>query len=37
MLAYDYPLMGVFWSMMWFFLWIIMADAAVPRDRRHFP
>ena len=22
MLAYDYPLMGVFWSMMWFFLWI---------------
>jgi type VI protein secretion system component VasK len=23
MLAYDYPLMGVFWSMLWFFLWII--------------
>ena len=23
MLAYDYPLMGIFWSMMWFFLWII--------------
>jgi len=23
MLAYDYPLMGVFLSMLWFFLWII--------------
>ena len=23
MLAYDYPLMGVFFSMLWFFLWII--------------
>ena len=23
MLAYDYPLMGVFWSMLWFFLWIV--------------
>ena len=23
MLAYDYPVMGVFWSMLWFFLWII--------------
>ena len=23
MLAYDYPAMGIFWSMMWFFLWII--------------
>jgi len=23
MLAYDYPLMGVFWSMLWFFMWII--------------
>ena len=23
MLAYDYPLMGVFWSMLWFFIWII--------------
>lgn len=21
MLAYDYPLLGVFWSMLWFFLW----------------
>jgi uncharacterized RDD family membrane protein YckC len=21
-LAYDYPLLGVFWSMMWLFLWI---------------
>jgi ABC-type multidrug transport system fused ATPase/permease subunit len=21
-LAYDYPLLGVFWSMLWFFLWI---------------
>ena len=21
MLAYDYPLMGLFWSMLWFFLW----------------
>src|SRR4051794_34840409 len=23
MLAYDYPLMGAFWSLMWFFLWVI--------------
>jgi type VI protein secretion system component VasK len=23
MLAYDYPLMGVFLSMLWFFLWVI--------------
>ena len=23
MLAYDYPAMGIFWSMLWFFLWII--------------
>jgi energy-coupling factor transporter transmembrane protein EcfT len=23
MLAYDYPLMGVFWSIFWFFLWIM--------------
>jgi hypothetical protein len=22
MLAYDYPLLGVFWTMLWFFLWI---------------
>jgi len=22
MFAYDYPLMGVFWTMMWWFLWI---------------
>ena len=22
-LAYDYPLMGVFWSFLWFFLWIM--------------
>ena len=21
MLAYDYPLMGLFWTMLWFFLW----------------
>ena len=21
MLAYDYPLLGVFWTMLWFFLW----------------
>jgi hypothetical protein len=21
-LAYDYPLLGVFWTMMWWFLWI---------------
>ncbi len=21
MLAYDYPLLGVFWTMMWWFLW----------------
>jgi hypothetical protein len=23
MLAYDYPLMGVFWSMFWFFMWFL--------------
>ncbi len=23
MLAYDYPLLGVFWTMMWFFVWIM--------------
>ena len=23
MLSYVYPLMGAFWTMMWFFLWII--------------
>ena len=22
MLAYDYPLLGLFWTMLWFFLWI---------------
>lgn len=22
MFAYDYPLLGVFWTMLWFFLWI---------------
>lgn len=22
MLAYDYPLLGLFWTMMWWFLWI---------------
>ena len=22
MLAYDYPLLGIFWTMLWFFLWI---------------
>ena len=22
MIAYDYPIMGVFWTMLWFFLWI---------------
>ncbi|MFI9587357.1 SHOCT domain-containing protein [Streptomyces sp. NPDC052236] len=22
-LAYDYPLMGAFWTMLWFFLWIM--------------
>ena len=22
MLAYDYPLLGVFWTMVWWFLWI---------------
>jgi len=22
-LAYDYPLLGVFWSMFWFFIWIM--------------
>jgi type VI protein secretion system component VasK len=23
MLAYDYPAMGIFWSMLWFFIWVI--------------
>jgi hypothetical protein len=23
MLAYDYPLLGVFWTMLWFFLWVV--------------
>ena len=23
MLAYDYPLLGAFWTFLWFFLWII--------------
>jgi predicted PurR-regulated permease PerM len=23
MLAYDYPILGVFWTMLWIFLWII--------------
>jgi len=22
-LAYDYPLLGVFWTMLWFFLWFV--------------
>jgi hypothetical protein len=22
-IAYDYPLLGVFWTMLWFFVWII--------------
>jgi hypothetical protein len=22
-LAYDYPLMGVFWTMLWFFVWFV--------------
>jgi hypothetical protein len=22
MLSYDYPLLGMFWSMLWFFLWV---------------
>jgi hypothetical protein len=22
-LAYDYPLMGVFWTMLWFFVWVM--------------
>ena len=22
MLAYDYPILGVFWTMLWLFLWI---------------
>ncbi len=22
MLAYDYPLLGMFWTLLWFFLWI---------------
>ena len=23
MLAYDYPLLGAFWTMLWFFIWIL--------------
>ena len=23
MLAYDYPVLGIFWTTLWFFLWII--------------
>jgi energy-coupling factor transporter transmembrane protein EcfT len=23
MLAYDYPILGIFWTALWFFLWII--------------
>jgi hypothetical protein len=23
MLAYDYPLMGAFWTFLWFFVWIV--------------
>jgi hypothetical protein len=23
MLAYDYPLLGVFWTMLWIFLWVV--------------
>jgi hypothetical protein len=23
MLAYDYPVMGAFWTMLWFFVWIL--------------
>ena len=23
MLAYDYPLLGVFWTMLWFFIWFV--------------
>jgi hypothetical protein len=23
MLAYDYPLLGAFWTMFWFFIWIL--------------
>ena len=22
MLAYDYPLLGMFWTLLWFFLWV---------------
>ena len=22
MIAYDYPILGVFWTMLWLFLWI---------------
>lgn len=22
-LAYDYPLLGAFWTMLWIFLWVI--------------
>ena len=23
MLAYDYPILGAFWTMLWFFIWIL--------------
>ncbi len=23
MLAYDYPLLGAFWTLLWFFLWVV--------------
>ena len=23
MLAYDYPLLGIFWTMLWFFLFVV--------------
>ncbi len=40
MLAYDYPLLGAFWTIMWFFLWIawivilfrVLADIFRSRD-----
>ena len=37
LLAADYPFLGVFWSMLVFFLWISLVHAAVPRYRRHLP
>jgi len=27
MIAYDYPLLGLFWTMMWFFLWLAWLSA----------